>query len=250
MLKIFRKIRQELLSENKFTKYLLYAIGEIILVVIGILIALQINNWNEENKIEKSIASHLSILKQNLREDQIQLEVLRQHMSENVNYADSAMLQIRTITPVNNKLKKYLVILILEHQFSPNTNAMETITQSSEIPLLKTELQTAILNYYALIERTKEREHISNTQIHTKYENYINNEYPEVFQKDNDWEFIKQFYQDDPRPVKALNENKFLNDDKLEPLLLSRYYQSMALQTFYGELLESSDVILTLLQQE
>lgn len=50
MLKFFRKIRQELLSDNQFSKYLLYAIGEILLVVIGILIALQINNWNEAKK--------------------------------------------------------------------------------------------------------------------------------------------------------------------------------------------------------
>jgi len=50
MIKFFRHIRQKLLSENKFSKYLLYAIGEIVLVVIGILIALQINNWNERKK--------------------------------------------------------------------------------------------------------------------------------------------------------------------------------------------------------
>jgi tetratricopeptide (TPR) repeat protein len=50
MIKFFRKIRQKLLSENKFSKYLIYAIGEIVLVVIGILIALQINTWNEHKK--------------------------------------------------------------------------------------------------------------------------------------------------------------------------------------------------------
>ena len=54
MIKFFRKIRQKLLSENKFSKYLLYAVGEIVLVVIGILIALSINNWNENRKIEQS----------------------------------------------------------------------------------------------------------------------------------------------------------------------------------------------------
>ncbi|MGB5172131.1 MAG: DUF6090 family protein [Eudoraea sp.] len=50
MIKFFRRIRQQLLKENNLSKYLLYAIGEIVLVVIGILIALQINNWNQENK--------------------------------------------------------------------------------------------------------------------------------------------------------------------------------------------------------
>jgi hypothetical protein len=62
MIKFFRKIRQKLLSENKFSKYLLYAIGEIILVVIGILIALQINNKNElrkENETARILALSL-----------------------------------------------------------------------------------------------------------------------------------------------------------------------------------------------
>lgn len=53
MIKFFRKIRQKLLIENKFRKYLVYAIGEIILVVIGILIAININNWNESRKASK-----------------------------------------------------------------------------------------------------------------------------------------------------------------------------------------------------
>ncbi|MBO0329834.1 DUF6090 family protein [[Muricauda] lutisoli] len=50
MIKFFRKIRQQLLAENKFGKYLTYAIGEIVLVVIGILFALQINKWKENNE--------------------------------------------------------------------------------------------------------------------------------------------------------------------------------------------------------
>ncbi len=59
MIKIFRHIRQRLLIENKTSKYLLYAIGEIVLVVIGILIALQLNEWNGERY---SIARGSSLL--------------------------------------------------------------------------------------------------------------------------------------------------------------------------------------------
>ena len=66
MIKFFRRIRQQLLTENKFSKYLLYAIGEIILVVIGILIALQINNWNENRKIQKLEAQIYTELKSDL----------------------------------------------------------------------------------------------------------------------------------------------------------------------------------------
>ena len=50
MTKFFRKIRQSLLGQSKFKAYLLYAVGEIVLVVIGILLAIQINNWNEQRK--------------------------------------------------------------------------------------------------------------------------------------------------------------------------------------------------------
>jgi hypothetical protein len=58
MIKFFRKIRQRLVAESKFSKYLLYAIGEIILVVIGILFALQINNWNSERLAQKTIRNY------------------------------------------------------------------------------------------------------------------------------------------------------------------------------------------------
>jgi hypothetical protein len=47
MIKFFRHIRRSLLEQNKMGKYFKYAIGEILLVVIGILIALSINNWND-----------------------------------------------------------------------------------------------------------------------------------------------------------------------------------------------------------
>jgi hypothetical protein len=50
MLRFFRQIRQRVLTDNKFSKYLLYAVGEILLVVIGILIAFQVDGWNEERK--------------------------------------------------------------------------------------------------------------------------------------------------------------------------------------------------------
>ncbi|WP_223034349.1 DUF6090 family protein [Hanstruepera marina] len=69
MIKFFRRIRQQLLSEGKTGKYLKYAIGEIILVVIGILIALQINNWNEKEKLKVEEVKFLKNFKQSLIAD-------------------------------------------------------------------------------------------------------------------------------------------------------------------------------------
>ena len=72
MIKFFRKIRQNLLMENKTGKYFTYAIGEIVLVVIGILIALQINNWNEKAKNKIST----DVLLKEIHND-LQLDLLR-----------------------------------------------------------------------------------------------------------------------------------------------------------------------------
>ena len=66
MIKLFRKIRQNLIMENKTSKYFKYAIGEIVLVVIGILIALQINNWNENRKLQQREVQILNEIKSDL----------------------------------------------------------------------------------------------------------------------------------------------------------------------------------------
>ena len=76
MINFFRNIRQRLLRENKFSRYLLYAIGEILLVVIGILIALQINNWNEAQKDHAYEVKMLSEIVKSLKADQLNLQML------------------------------------------------------------------------------------------------------------------------------------------------------------------------------
>jgi len=81
MIKFFRKIRQRMLTENKISKYLIYAIGEIVLVVIGILIALQINNWNAEQKIEKEEIGILNNLLESLysAKEQSDIEIFKEN---------------------------------------------------------------------------------------------------------------------------------------------------------------------------
>ena len=103
MIKFFRNIRKQLLSENKMGKYFKYAIGEILLVVIGILIALQINNWNEARKEkiqEKKVLVELKKTLENNCSEMIQDSLRRAnwntssniiiaHLEQNKSYDDS-----------------------------------------------------------------------------------------------------------------------------------------------------------------
>ncbi len=74
MIKFFRHIRKQLLTESKFSKYLLYAIGEIVLVMVGILLALQINNWNEHRKDRLQEQELLGQLQSEFQSNLLQLD--------------------------------------------------------------------------------------------------------------------------------------------------------------------------------
>ncbi|WP_298762031.1 DUF6090 family protein [uncultured Psychroserpens sp.] len=87
MIKFFRKIRQNLLSEGKTGKYFKYAIGEIILVVIGILIALSINNWNEQNKTDRIENAFLKRLIVDLKKDKVYLESIHSRRESQIRAA-------------------------------------------------------------------------------------------------------------------------------------------------------------------
>ena len=76
MIRFFRKIRLKLVRENKFGQYIKYAIGEIVLVVIGILIAVQINNWNQNRKDDQILNEYLVKIKSHTLEDLRKLDTV------------------------------------------------------------------------------------------------------------------------------------------------------------------------------
>ena len=92
MLRFFRQIRQRLLTDNKFSKYLMYAIGEVLLVVVGILIALQVDNWNENRKDDQNLRETLVALKEEVVYNANFLEFLTKERTrkeqEYTNYLD------------------------------------------------------------------------------------------------------------------------------------------------------------------
>lgn len=88
MIKFLRIIRQRLPIENKFTKYLIYAIGEVLIIVIGVLVAVQINNWNEKRKER---IQETTILKQLLTDFKSNLEQLDEKIAIRKSEINSAV---------------------------------------------------------------------------------------------------------------------------------------------------------------
>ncbi|MEJ2112807.1 MAG: DUF6090 family protein [Flavobacteriaceae bacterium] len=138
MIKFFRNIRKKLLAEGKTVNYLKYAIGEIILVVIGILIALQINNWNGK-RIEKSEEqNYYKNIKRQLNEDN---NAIVATIHYNTNYLNQFKYAIELIEE-NDKAKsdtlvKISINLLDFSDFHRQSNIYETMVNSGEIKLLK-----------------------------------------------------------------------------------------------------------------
>ncbi|RNC89895.1 MAG: hypothetical protein ED555_10625 [Allomuricauda sp.] len=131
MIKLFRKIRQQLLSENKFSKYLLYALGEIVLVIIGILIALQINEWNgkksELSKLKKDLEYVLIDLESD-REQLLNLIEQRQKGGESAsNFIDK---YIQNQEVAYSREHEGLKLILYELRFNRNLNGFEKVEKS------------------------------------------------------------------------------------------------------------------------
>jgi hypothetical protein len=150
MIKFFRKIRQKMLTENKFSKYLIYAIGEIILVVIGILIALQVNNWNEGKKIEQEQLLFLNTLKKDLNNDLEQLDQIlafQQEKLDTINALKDEMLSTNNFNEIERLFAKNQTTS--NSTYFPNTGSYTTAVSSGKIANLNpSDLKVAITNLY------------------------------------------------------------------------------------------------------
>ncbi|NER09816.1 hypothetical protein SAMN06265375_101665 [Muriicola jejuensis] len=151
MIKFFRKIRQQLLEENKFSKYLMYAIGEIVLVVIGILIALSINTWNEDRKTDIRIRDSLVALRNDLVQDTLQISERLPYIREQFLYNES--LRSRVAGP-GATVDTLLQIMRFEYnpnwivQLRYNTNAYNSLNQTGLIENLPDSLGRSIKEFY------------------------------------------------------------------------------------------------------
>jgi len=160
-MKFFRNIRQSLVMKNKTSKYLKYAIGEIILVVIGILIALQVNNWNENRKASKRKEGLLVAMKTEFQLNLLQLD--------SVLFFDKLVMEnsykALKLKPTDSFLKnKDSIRLLIQNTswtwtYDPQNGALRSGMSSGDINLIKNDsLVNMLFSWQDLVADAKENE--------------------------------------------------------------------------------------------
>ncbi len=162
MIRLLRKIRQKLLSETSYSVYLLYAGGEILLVVIGILLALQIDNWNELKQIRNTEQQYLSALKEEFLFNHSELERLAKRNKEN---ADNMKILANLMGPVGaditeEELGDLLVgSLAAEIQYNPSQGVLDEIISSGKLGMFSNQdLRFALSSWSGRLYKLKLKE--------------------------------------------------------------------------------------------
>jgi len=138
MIKFFRGTRQTLLNEGKTSKYLKYAIGEIILVVIGILIAVSINNWNQGKVARNAELNFYKNTKQQLLDDANNIKSQIEYSSKNLEEFKYAIKLIKEDSrSMKDSLGLIAINLMRNSDFDRQGNIYETTVNSGDIKLLR-----------------------------------------------------------------------------------------------------------------
>tara|TARA_R110002051_G_scaffold4043_1_gene21377 strand:+ start:15631 stop:16440 length:810 start_codon:yes stop_codon:yes gene_type:complete len=267
MLKIFRKIRQQLISENRptatagrFSKYLLYAIGEIILVVVGILIALAINNYNEN---QKSVAQEQVILRQlatdykaNLLQLENKIEMRRRLIAESLNILE---ITAKDKTISEDSLSVIFATFFMDPTFDPIEN---DVLNSDNIKLIQNDsLKQALSHWTSDVKAYSESEHI-------QHDHYISEIIPfmkevgimrnanHVFWRAQELRmgFLDKGKNDKILTIgksqNAINVDSILNDPRLEGLITFIFTFSQVCNLEGQTLKEKMEKIIEILERE
>jgi len=151
MIKFFRKIRYELIGKNKTGKYLKYAIGEIMLVVIGILIALSINNWKNENATRKLELSTLRELSRALSQDTIVINSYLSNLQVKRDNTKNLLEHIAIKKPYHSNLdKQFMSAYTLFGSKSFNISAFDLMKDRGMDIISNDSLRRQISSHYTI----------------------------------------------------------------------------------------------------
>lgn len=207
MQKFFRKIRYDFMEKKKIGGYFKYAVGEIILVVIGILIALSINNMNEGRKNAMNEAYLLNEILNNLKEDSLQIQFILERRNATQTAVEN-LLEILKAKKIEEKnLEENIAQFLTFERFYPLNNAFEMM-KSSALVVKNKPLRTAISRYYDFeqkkaVQSIKDIESVYLRLVHT--ENAIRSNLESSKSGTKESASIKLINPSDPKFLELLN---------------------------------------------
>jgi hypothetical protein len=147
MIPFFRNTRKKLADDNKPMKYARYAVGEIVLVVVGILIALSINNWNEERKTNGIVQNYYSQLLKDLEKDSayIQRQIIR--LDHNIKLYDVHIEVLKQEDlDTTGLINSFLTLDYGFWHYIFNTNTIETLQSTGDIKLMSSQIRNMLID--------------------------------------------------------------------------------------------------------
>jgi hypothetical protein len=207
MIKFFRNIRQNLLMENKTVKYFKYAIGEIVLVVIGILIALSINNWNEHRKSRLQEVNILTKLNTDLKANLIEIKGLKDMTEKRIKASQTILNYFEERKAIDDNLKLSFELINTDDLFNNANTAYKYIENQGVNILTNDSILSKITWMYERDFKNISNREKTNWQILTDDLRPLMDIYLEVSEP-QDKLFNEVYELNKPIDMKALSENK------------------------------------------
>jgi hypothetical protein len=252
VIKFFRHIRKRLIGENRFSKYLLYAIGEIILVVIGILIALQINNWNSNRMDRLKEKEILSSLSTDFQETRVNLLETLRKQNRVVDYCNKLVKEMRreNMEISFDSLGEYMYRGAFSYwRIEPVNGTYDALIGSGNTSLIKNqELIQLLAKFSAEVKFGFEDETMAidlTSSLVDGSSSYASALFPKVLQSYLDWE--KQF---DSEKDKKLIIEKHMNNDEFLGTLIMKYGLEKNRLDYQNKIFDLSENIIAQLETE
>jgi hypothetical protein len=242
MFRFFRKIRYHLFNEKNLSKYFFYAIGEIILVVIGILIAVGIGEWRQDLKKQIELTSYYQGLHYDLNEDKERLESLillfENASSGIINELDKMQLQSYNKDSLYSNVSSWMVYVT---EFKPNKPTFTEILSSGKLQLFKSKkIKKQVLKVYGnLYPEVEFRQNASNEFIRNNRTESLMGTYRWLDVLNND-----AFVETDVRlnNPKVQFDHAWLADKQSEKYIRFENYLTVTLAAYQGFLLRYKNV--------
>jgi hypothetical protein len=182
MIKFFRHIRRRLLSEGKTRKYFKYAIGEILLVVIGILIALQANNWNEKRKDKLKESTILKAINKDFTKNLELFEIAKNIHYTAKNSAEELLVLLDSLdypellknSNIAIDFQNIYLRAMESHTFNPSNGIVNSLISSGNFQLIQNDtLKNLIISWNDVLEDYKEEELAATDFWKTQFEPFL-----------------------------------------------------------------------------